>query len=755
MSDTMSSIGDWFANGGQNPDGTGSFSNALSSPLVSALMGFTGKAAEMAAPSRYKHGLGEVLGSAIGGALPGMVAGQSFRSADIKNQQANIGLNWYKQQMGGAGAPFGAPMAAGSSGVGTDQNGNYLISPKMLASMLPMLVGSGQERAVPAIAGLIQHYSGGPGNAMAPNGTAFQVSGGGADPAVLQRSAAATAAGTQGAEAPYKPPITVNKPEIGPGGKPTGNTTTEEIPVTAWAAQNAGGTQGQSGAAQPSPDPFPGWAKQIVGSEKGPTPDAQNPRSTATGNGQFLDGTWPSVLRATRPDLAAGKTDAQIMALRNDPDVAQSATEIYARQNGGALAQSGLPVNGTTVALAHQFGPGGAATILRANPNAPLSMLPGMGSVVQANPDLANLTAGQVAQRAVAKMGSGSPATAGAPQYGGKVTLSPAAESALKVQTAKNMPYDLRPGGMHVEPDTQTDIKNPELREITNADGTKSFVHINPSSPFQPDQPGTAAPVLTAGKPVGVAVPPDQQAARTELVKEHFGKDADSYVAAQNTQAWLNQIDHAADVQNTAGSVYQTGPFAPQRLALLGGINDVGRSLNLGQPFDQNAIASAEELRKATTTAGFELSSHYEGHARQAAATIMNATSAVPGMSNSPQGVKLVSAGIREGAQSAMDLHEYKQARYDQRQGAGLENAETDFYRANPASMYANRAISSVQPFKITATEQAPAMAEMSKYLPGTMVTLANGKVTMVPERPGAPPIPAYLKQRLAQPHAP
>lgn len=312
---------------------------------------------------------------------------------------------------------------------------------------------------------------------------------------------------------------------------------------------------------------------------------------------------------------------------------------------------------------------------------------------------------------------------------------------------AQNSNLDIRPGGMTrtIGPDGQSQwIKNPQLEEVTDeATGQKRFVHMSPALPGSaPGTPGEASPVmLPGGEPAVAAIPKQQQEGRDAAVHDFLTKDQDSYQAAQNTQGWLNQIDHAAKTMSAAGPAYMTGPFANQRLTAMSGVNDMARSIGITPPFDQNAVASWEEMKKATTTAGFELSSHYEGHARQAAATIMNATSAVPAQSNSPVGQALVSAGIREGAQSAIDAHQYKQDVYNKTQGAGLENAETDFYKQNTPTMYANRAISTTQPFKVTSQD------DFNKFLPGTYVTLPNGKLTQVPMRQGgAPPIPAYLQ---------
>lgn len=753
--------------------------DALSSPGVAALIGAAQGFGQAAMPTRMPTPIGAVLGMGGAGALQGAATGQALQKAGMQNQQTKLLMDAYRQQYGGGtGAPFGAPPANGSVGSGSSDNSgiSYLpgTSPRELAQRSMLYAAAGQPNVSTQMLKMLENYGGAPGYVIGSDQRAYRQPGSAVDPSQIQLTEASKARGTKLGEAPFVPPSEFPMPALNSDGTPIldaqGQPTFNKRLMTPPQANAAvsGGSQ-----AAPNADPFPGWSRQIMGGENATgNPAARNasgpggaPTSTAMGNGQFIDGTWPTVIRAARPDLAAGKTDAQLLPLRANPDLATSATEQYARMNGAALANAGLPVNGGTVALAHFLGPQGAMTVLKAQPNAPLGMLPGMAASVNANPQLRGMTAGGLVQQYQSRMGQ----TGGqAPGIAGPPVLTPEQEAALKIRTAQQTPYDLRPGGMHVDPAAGTETKNPELKEITNQDGTKSYVHINPASPMAPPgTPGTAAPIAMAGAPgqtVGSAVSPDTQDARNHLVTEFHGKDADSYVAAQNTQGWLNQIDHAADVMNKAGPAYRTGEFAPQRLALMGAINDVGRSIGVGSLFDQNAIAAAEEMRKATTTAGFELSSHYEGHARQAAATIMNATSAVPGMSNSPQGVQLVSAGIHEGAQSAMDAHEYKQQRYNgadpyginptangKTAGAGLETAETDFYKKFPASMYSTRAISTVQPPSMKAASLADAQAQFEKYLPGTQVIL-NGQPKIVPARPGAPAIPAYIQQRFMAP---
>jgi hypothetical protein len=140
-----------------------------------------------------------------------------------------------------------------------------------------------------------------------------------------------------------------------------------------------------------------GFVSQLMASEAS-SPTAKNPNSTATGAGQFLDKTWIPLISQLHPELVAGKTPQEILELRNNPQLAAEATTAYAQQNAATFGAAGLPVNGATLAMAHKLGPGGAQAVLRADANAPLKkVLP--GDVIAANPQLANLTAGQYGQQ--------------------------------------------------------------------------------------------------------------------------------------------------------------------------------------------------------------------------------------------------------------------------------------------------------------------------------------------------------------------
>lgn len=146
----------------------------------------------------------------------------------------------------------------------------------------------------------------------------------------------------------------------------------------------------------------------IVGAESGGNPNAQNPNSSASGPGQFIDSTWLSTIKSARPDLAQGQSDADLLALKNDPQLSREMTQAYANQNQAILKQNGLPVTDGTTYLAHFAGPGGAVKVLQADPNASVADILGP-AVVKANPFLQGMTAQGLQAWASRKMGAGVP----------------------------------------------------------------------------------------------------------------------------------------------------------------------------------------------------------------------------------------------------------------------------------------------------------------------------------------------------------
>jgi hypothetical protein len=151
----------------------------------------------------------------------------------------------------------------------------------------------------------------------------------------------------------------------------------------------------------------------IINAESGGNPNAQNPNSSASGLGQFIDSTWLSTVKQHAPDVAAGKSDDDILALKNDPQLSRQMTAAYAADNQAYLKQNGLPVTPGTTYLAHFAGPQGAAKVLQADPNTSVSDILGPAAI-KANPFLQGMTAQGLQAWAAKKMGTQSPVTASA-----------------------------------------------------------------------------------------------------------------------------------------------------------------------------------------------------------------------------------------------------------------------------------------------------------------------------------------------------
>lgn len=151
-----------------------------------------------------------------------------------------------------------------------------------------------------------------------------------------------------------------------------------------------------------------GLIDSIIGAESGGDPNASNPSSSASGPGQFINSTWLSTIKSARPDLAEGKSDADLLALKTDPELGRQMTEVYAAQNQAILSKAGVPVTPGTTYLAHFAGPGGAVKVLQADPNAPVGDILGP-AVVKANPFLAGMTAQGLQAWAAKKMGTTAP----------------------------------------------------------------------------------------------------------------------------------------------------------------------------------------------------------------------------------------------------------------------------------------------------------------------------------------------------------
>jgi hypothetical protein len=159
--------------------------------------------------------------------------------------------------------------------------------------------------------------------------------------------------------------------------------------------------------------PINAVVERIIGVESDGDPNAKNKRSSATGLGQFLDETWLDMIRAHRPDLAKGRSQAEILELRRDAKVAGEITTRFTERNAAMLRRRGLPVTPGTLYLAHFAGGAGAVAILSALEDADAAMVMANADatgrtkrekIVKANPFLERFTVADLKSWADRKM---------------------------------------------------------------------------------------------------------------------------------------------------------------------------------------------------------------------------------------------------------------------------------------------------------------------------------------------------------------
>ncbi|HEX5213316.1 MAG TPA: hypothetical protein VFW22_16445 [Pseudolabrys sp.] len=174
---------------------------------------------------------------------------------------------------------------------------------------------------------------------------------------------------------------------------------------------------GMATGVAPSPAQNPAMAprellKAMIRHAENPTGDvnARNPRSSATGPDQMTDPTWIGLWKQR---YGRGKSEADILAQRADPQVRDQLMNDLLAKNSGALARAGYPQTAGNMYLMHFAGEGGGLKILRADPNTPIEQLLG-ARAVEANPFLKGRTAGDVVQWAHARMGTASSPAIGA-----------------------------------------------------------------------------------------------------------------------------------------------------------------------------------------------------------------------------------------------------------------------------------------------------------------------------------------------------
>ncbi len=92
--------------------------------------------------------------------------------------------------------------------------------------------------------------------------------------------------------------------------------------------------------------------------------NAENKRSSATGAGQFLEGTWLEAIRKHRRDLTHGRSDKDILELRRDAELTREIIARVLEQYAAMLDKRGLAITPGSLYLTYFAGPAGAVALL-------------------------------------------------------------------------------------------------------------------------------------------------------------------------------------------------------------------------------------------------------------------------------------------------------------------------------------------------------------------------------------------------------
>lgn len=103
--------------------------------------------------------------------------------------------------------------------------------------------------------------------------------------------------------------------------------------------------------------------------ESGGRADATATTSSATGLHQFTDKTWLNTVKSAKPAWSNGLTDAQVLALRTDPDKSTEMVRVLDNENATRLQGAKQPVTAHNLYAAHHFGSGRAIDFAKAGDN--------------------------------------------------------------------------------------------------------------------------------------------------------------------------------------------------------------------------------------------------------------------------------------------------------------------------------------------------------------------------------------------------
>lgn len=167
----------------------------------------------------------------------------------------------------------------------------------------------------------------------------------------------------------------------------------------AKAARGSRGLGTQVAHLVPQNHDFETYLDRLMMAESSGRDFLKNSRSSALGPFQFIKGTFLYVTRRHFQSELAGKSQAEILALRTNRAFSRKVIAVYTKELAQHLDRHDLPTTYGNLRLAYLLGPSGATKVLKAEPSVPIRRLISKAAVA-ANPFLAAMTAQDLIDRA-------------------------------------------------------------------------------------------------------------------------------------------------------------------------------------------------------------------------------------------------------------------------------------------------------------------------------------------------------------------
>jgi hypothetical protein len=224
--------------------------------------------------------------------------------------------------------------------------------------------------------------------------------------------------------------------------------------------------------------------------------------------------------------------------------------------------------------------------------------------------------------------------------------------------------------------------------------------------------------------------------ARAQMDPRNFTKDGQGEVAkeaadalkdarkdfggAENMKMRLREFEAAAE--GLPKGFLGTGPYFEERMNVVKGVNWLTQTLSGRNFVDPDIIGASEEMRKLSTTLGFDLARTLGS--REAQMIVKQAIMANPSGELTDAGRRRIIAALRQAAQRQEDYYSgMQQWVQDPAHGGSIMGYDDAFRAARPPELYAMRAgaeAARVTPDDVSKLRRNPAPATIERFDRGT-----------------------------------